>query len=293
MHGGKVQRIHFTFEDLARVQVGNSLGPIAETIFAIDLFEQGRSTSFNTWRKQVRHQVRKSPIASKFATQQTRRLSNLLWMLERPGEMGQGVELVQEFFQMAVAPYWQQVQNLLEEERDARSRIVATGGVELLLSTLRPKVTWRPPVLEIASEQSGDIHLDGNGLLLSPSLFLADNAVLIESERETGRSVLVFAMPLDRTTAAPLWGARQTSDQALAALVGRTRAAGLQAITDVCTTGELAQRLGISVAGASQHAAVLREAGLITTRRNRNAVLHAVTPLGAALLAGRLSSAAS
>ena len=41
---------------------------------------------------------------------------------------------------------------------------------------------------------------------------------------------------------------------------------------------------GISLAAASQHASVLRDAGLITTQRQGRAVLHVLTPLGTELL---------
>jgi DNA-binding transcriptional ArsR family regulator len=58
----------------------------------------------------------------------------------------------------------------------------------------------------------------------------------------------------------------------------------LRSIADGCTTTELAARVGVSVAAASQHATVLREAGLITTRRQGSAVLHSLTPLGVELL---------
>jgi DNA-binding transcriptional ArsR family regulator len=44
--------------------------------------------------------------------------------------------------------------------------------------------------------------------------------------------------------------------------------------------------VGISLAAASQHASVLRDAGLITTHRQGSAVLHVLTPLGAELLRG-------
>ena len=74
------------------------------------------------------------------------------------------------------------------------------------------------------------------------------------------------------------------SGAALAALVGRNRAAVLSAVADGCTTTELAGRVGISLAAASQHASVLRDAGLITSCRQGGAVLHALTPLGADLL---------
>jgi len=43
-------------------------------------------------------------------------------------------------------------------------------------------------------------------------------------------------------------------------------------------------RVGISLAAASQHASVLRDAGLITTHRQGSAVLHVLTPPGTELL---------
>ena len=64
--------------------------------------------------------------------------------------------------------------------------------------------------------------------------------------------------------------------------------AALRALTSTCTTSQLAARLGVSPGSASQHASILRESGLITTRRVRNCALYSVTPLGMALLGGRL-----
>ena len=72
--------------------------------------------------------------------------------------------------------------------------------------------------------------------------------------------------------------------ESLAALLGRTRAAVLQASDEGCTTGEVARQLNISPAAASQHATVLRNAGLLVSHRERNSVLHTLTPLGRAML---------
>ena len=58
----------------------------------------------------------------------------------------------------------------------------------------------------------------------------------------------------------------------------------LRATVGGCGTTELARRLNISLATASHHAAVLRNAHLVTTRREGKAVLHTVTSLGIALL---------
>jgi DNA-binding transcriptional ArsR family regulator len=150
---------------------------------------------------------------------------------------------------------------------------------------LHPKLNWTPPVLEISNDQECDVYLGGRGLLLCPSLFLFSKlCVVIESERKTGLPTLVYPAPVDTGSLAPRSGLEEIDGQALGALIGRTRAAALQVLTDSCTTSELAERLGISPAAASQHATVLRKAGLITTFRNRNTVWHSVTSLGVALL---------
>lgn len=51
-----------------------------------------------------------------------------------------------------------------------------------------------------------------------------------------------------------------------------------------CSTKELAGLAGIAPASASEHATVLREAGLVQTVRHRNLAVHSATVLGVALL---------
>ncbi|WP_405922213.1 winged helix-turn-helix domain-containing protein [Streptomyces sp. NBC_00122] len=58
-----------------------------------------------------------------------------------------------------------------------------------------------------------------------------------------------------------------------------------------CSTTELARRLNVSVAAASQHATVLRNANLITTSRRGKSVVHTITPLGAELLGSEAARA--
>ncbi|MEL5958780.1 winged helix-turn-helix domain-containing protein [Streptomyces sp. CLV115] len=77
-----------------------------------------------------------------------------------------------------------------------------------------------------------------------------------------------------------------TVSGSLTALLGHTRAVVLWTIADRpgCTTTELARHAGISPAGASQHATVLRAAGLTRTTRHHNTALHTITPAGHNLL---------
>ncbi|MCF3131724.1 helix-turn-helix domain-containing protein [Streptomyces olivochromogenes] len=185
--------------------------------------------------------------------------------------------------QSLIAPVWPRIRAHVEADRALRARSLLKGGPEGLLAGFGPTLRWKSPVLEADYPVTRDIFLDGRGLLLIPSVFCWRTPVtLIDPSLPP---VLVY--PIGR---GPGWwaGAGQQDGAArrdgLEALLGRTRAAALRAVEDGCTTGELARRLGISAPTASEHACVLREAGLIGSLRHRNTVLHALTPLGAALL---------
>ena len=289
-------RIHFEAEDLTRLSMVASLGLVAEGVFALDMFGQHIGGPAAEWRRSVRGQLGKRVSSTDSLIRGHRPLSDLLWLIrgsnESVGILGQPdqarrriAETVFEFSRVAVVPYWNYVRAYLEAERDARARIAITSGVECLLSTLHPKMRWNPPVLEIAHSTEQDIYLSGRGLRLSPAVFLYHKTcVVVDEPTPDGRPTVVFSTPSSVDMLSDLVGYGEPDEQALGALVGYTRAAALQALTDSCTTGELSQRLGISLAGASKHARVLRQAGLVTTARHRNTALHSLTPLGMALL---------
>jgi DNA-binding transcriptional ArsR family regulator len=71
---------------------------------------------------------------------------------------------------------------------------------------------------------------------------------------------------------------------ALDALLGARRARILSALGAPASTTELAARLGASAAGVSEHLAVLRRAGLVTSARAGRAVRYVRTEAGDALL---------
>ncbi|MCX4672535.1 winged helix-turn-helix domain-containing protein [Streptomyces sp. NBC_01381] len=58
----------------------------------------------------------------------------------------------------------------------------------------------------------------------------------------------------------------------------------LQTLQEPHTTTELAEHAGVSLSSASEHAAVLRRAGLVASVRERQQVRHILTQLGADLL---------
>ncbi|MFE0191699.1 ArsR/SmtB family transcription factor [Streptomyces sp. NPDC059008] len=198
--------------------------------------------------------------------------------------LGRLAGVLQRYYEAAVAPYWARVQGRIEADRAARGRALLDGGADCLLASLPPMMRWRPPVLEADYPVDRELHLNGRGLLLLPSYFCRRTPVTFHNPDLT--PVLVY--PVEHQS--PRLTPNAAQERSLGRLVGQTRSAILQGIGVGCTTSELARRADVSLASASQHATVLRDAGLLTTLRQGNAVLHTLTPLGAALLRGARSA---
>ncbi|MFD5435470.1 winged helix-turn-helix domain-containing protein [Kitasatospora sp. NPDC127067] len=198
---------------------------------------------------------------------------------------------------VAVAPYWPRIDQHLQGEVARRGRLMAQGGVGVLLDGLRPMAVWNPPVLQIPGYRplvhpEADFHLSGRSFVLAPSVFCGPVPQLFASpEAET--VVMAYQALHDPVDAAALWAPpvdARSGDApvppALTALLGRSRAIVLCVIADhpACTTTQLAQRAGLSPASASEHATTLRKAGLTALTRERKAALHTLTHLGLTLL---------
>jgi hypothetical protein len=194
----------------------------------------------------------------------------------------------------AVAPHWPAVSRLLEAERDRAVRQLSEGGIDRFLASRHPTIRWDPPVLSIDTclpVGDQEAFLDGRGVVFVPSLFCPPGFPMCAPADDPDASpVIHFPVAPDATTMRGLWEplAGTPGRSSLDALLGRTRAAVLDAVAcGPCTTSELARRAGVSLPSASEHAAVLRDADLIATRRTGRAVRHTLTPLGASLLDSR------
>lgn len=182
---------------------------------------------------------------------------------------------VREFHQLVLTPSAGKLGLRHSADLALRSRALLHGGVEELLGGLHPGITWNAPILTTAGP-TREIHLAGRGLLLYPSPLTADFLTLDVPER---RPVLVYPC----ADLPPESDPDPTTD-ALADLLGRTRAAVLRSLTTAASTTQVARRTGISLASASEHTTVLRNAGLITTHRPAGTTLHSLTPAAYPLL---------
>jgi DNA-binding MarR family transcriptional regulator len=190
-------------------------------------------------------------------------------------------------YAVLLGPYEVQLTDLFMADRTVRMRQFLDGGVEYLLAQANPRwMRWKPPVLEIqmANGIDYDLYLEGRGIVLMPSLFCARSIVEDYAPQPVVSYPAGHDWPLRRLTV--LVPEVPKSASAVSALLGRTRAAVLTAIAEHpgCSTTELAALVGIAPASASEHATVLRQAGLISTTRHRNAAIHSPTGLGVALL---------
>jgi hypothetical protein len=325
-----VWRIHFTADDLERIQVRPTLGPLAETVKAMSLLRcpQQPRTPYRQWRGQVMGRLtpqmtaltelmppgskgvdlpmlmgtaatieqgvqallavpREQLLVEMEFTDQVSKLPAAVWAVAETGQARlQLAAAAVAAHRALVEPYWSRIHACLHAEYVAWRRALAVGGPGRLLASVQSQwVRWRPPVLEVLVPADYDIPLNGRGIALLPSVFVGQIPSLHQVPGDAmAMPWLVLPPAGNRMEQRQLWGNPRSRGAALAALVGRNRAAVLRTLTEGCSTTELADRVGISLAAASQHASVLRDAGLITTHRQGSAVLHVLTPLGVELL---------
>jgi DNA-binding transcriptional ArsR family regulator len=191
---------------------------------------------------------------------------------------------VRDFHEQVLEPSSSELERRYGADLALRSRALLHGGVDVLLESLHPDIEWSAPVLTTYGLNNGpvlDIHLNGRGLRLYPSPLTSECLALDAPDR---LPVLVYPcsdLPADELA----------DSDALADLLGRTRAAVLRALTSSASTTQLARRTNISLASASDHTRILRNAGLITTHRTNGTALHSLTSTGLRFLTGHPGSA--
>jgi DNA-binding transcriptional ArsR family regulator len=207
------------------------------------------------------------------------------WVAMLPGDAGSerrlARDLLSDYHRRCIAEHWPAARVHLEADVAHRTGLRAAKGTGAVLATLHPALRWNDPILEVdVPGRRRSIDLGGRGLVLVPSVFAwPDPIVLLDG---TGQPVLLY--PARELLA--LWHAPARDWDALAGLLGGTRAAVLLAAARGDSTSRLADRLDVSVASVSQHLTVLRNAGLVRSIRRGRAVHHDLTPLGVQLLLG-------
>lgn len=191
-------------------------------------------------------------------------------------------DLVEHCWDALVRPWWPTVRDLLGADVAFRARRLADGGLAGLFADLHPGLRWEPGRLVVSSRVVADRSLDGAGLLLLPSAFHVERPVVMLDP--PWQPTLIYTA----RGVAELWRAPVEPDAALARLLGRTRAALLAALDEPASTTTLARRHRLGAATVSEHLTVLRDAGLVTARRDGRRVLYERTEVARVLLGARL-----
>ncbi|MER6023980.1 ArsR/SmtB family transcription factor [Streptomyces anulatus] len=188
---------------------------------------------------------------------------------------------IRDYHRVAIAPHWSAVHASLSADLAMKARVLCEGGIEQLLSGLHPRMHWRSPVLEVDSPFDIDYRLNGRGLLLAPSPSAFPSYVPCDPLDE--QPTLHYQVGKDRTFR--VHPAVQTgSPLALSTLLGHSRATVLEVCAEGGSTGQLAERSGLSLSSVSEHLTALRDAGLISTLSIGRTRHHTLTDLGTQLL---------
>ncbi|MGI5532430.1 DUF5937 family protein [Streptomyces syringium] len=195
-------------------------------------------------------------------------------------ELGRLTEVIEAYWELALAPYWPRILTLLESDIHYRAGRLVEGGARHLFADLDPQVRWAGGSLHLEHRTvRGVRRLDGRGLLLVPSAFVWPRVFSVLNEpwqpslRYPPRGV------------GALWHSRPApASKALAGVVGRSRAALLAELTAPASTTDLARRTGLTPGGVSQHLTALRTAGLVSAHRVGRHVLYARTRAGETLV---------
>ncbi|HEY3509521.1 MAG TPA: winged helix-turn-helix domain-containing protein [Kribbella sp.] len=196
-------------------------------------------------------------------------------------------EALESYWRRAIEPDWRRMRALLQEDLAFRLDELASGGLERLFRNLHPSIHYRSDRIEIDRPYCCDGEpMTGQGVLLVPCVFTWPAGLAVTAAPHVP-TITYPPRGLGR-----LWEDRQdTADSPLADLVGRTRAAIVSHLDLPMSTTHLANQLGVSAPTLSVHLGILRNAGVVASRRDGRTVLYHRTSLGSQLLAASTSLA--
>lgn len=199
----------------------------------------------------------------------------------RPREaLSRTADVLADYWSKAVEPVWPAMRSALEEEVLLRARMLAAAGPDALLTGLRDRVTWQPPVLTLTKQHDFSFTAADARLVLIPLLFskgaLMCSTDLVAVSYQARGAVVLADGPVART-AAP-------RPDRLDLLLGHARAEILRTLATPSTTAGLAGRLGTAPSTVSEHLANLHAAGMVARARAGRRVFYSLTPDAASLL---------
>jgi DNA-binding transcriptional ArsR family regulator len=204
-----------------------------------------------------------------------------IYLKDPEGSLKRLVDTLRRYHDLAIAPYWPRIHEHLEGDTLKRGQALALGGVEALLTSLHPEVSYGGGTLELEKAYEATIEPAGRGITLVPCVFAWPRVeVLVQPGY---RPTLAYGP----RGVANLWSSSSPvpNGTAIEAALGSGRASILKGLLPVPrTTTELAHQLRLSPATVSAHLLRLKAAELVEPHRSGKRVYYRLSCAGESLL---------
>ena len=204
-----------------------------------------------------------------------------IYLKDPEGSLKRLVDTLRRYHDLAIAPYWQRIQEHLEGDTIRRGQALALGGVEALLTSLHPKVSYGGGALVLDKAYEAIIEPAGRGITLVPCVFAWPR---VEVLVQPGYQPTLAYGPRG---VANLWSSSSPAPDgtAIEAALGAGRASILKNLLPAPrTTTELSHQLRLSPATVSAHLLRLKAAELVEPHRSGKRVYYRLSSAGESLL---------
>lgn len=192
------------------------------------------------------------------------------------------IQALRSYDENVLAPVRPHLRAALDAEIAHRSERALHDGLYGVFEDLHPEVRVDGARLTVAKGHHSCVGVVRASITLVPSVFAWPRLVVVDRSPDT----VQLHYPVREI--GRVWhnvDSASPNDDALAALLGSTRARILLELAVPRSTTQVARRLGTSPGGTSTHLSVLRRNGLVTTTRDGRSVLYRRTALGASIVA--------
>src|SRR5215475_3156737 len=165
------------------------------------------------------------------------------------------------YWTATIEPHWPSIRATLDEDVAHRTSELARRGMAAMLAGMHPNIAFRGDIMATSKDRTSppEEALTGGGMRLVPSVFAWPH-IVFSRDSPPSPSLTYPARGVGN-----LWNRHhrpRAHADPLAALLGRSRAQILVALTVPACTTDLAASLAQSAAAVSQHLSVLRRTGL-------------------------------
>jgi DNA-binding transcriptional ArsR family regulator len=178
----------------------------------------------------------------------------------------------------ALRPGWPGARRTIEDDVEARARMISRFGMAATVSSLSPQLSWHNDDLFLASRYTVDVTW-GRTVIFVPSRVARAPVAFVDPCRQRTTVLMYPARAGERDSAEP-------ATEPLADVFGRTRTALLAKLDRPRTNGELSASSALAESTVSYHLRLMHRAGLVSRSRRGRFVYYQRLPRGTALLDG-------